>query len=109
MRRYYFLLFFICLLPWQQSLAAEKPIPLIEVQAHNNAKDCWIIINTKVYDITKIIEAHEGKCTEMKLADMCGKDASAQWLAKEKSDHAHKRRSVFELEHNQIGTLQANP
>jgi cytochrome b involved in lipid metabolism len=109
MRMYCFLLCFISLLPWQPIFAVEKPIPLIEIQSHNSAQNCWIIVNAKVYNITKFIKAHEGKCDEMELTDLCGKDASVRWLAKEKSDHAHKRRSVLKLEQSQIGILQTSP
>lgn len=98
-------LFFILLLTWQHTFALEKLISFKEVQSHNIAKDCWIIVNTKVYNITKFIKDHDEKCTNIKLADLCGKDASAVWLEKQKSEHRHKRKSVLNFEQSQIGIV----
>lgn len=100
----YCLIFFLSLLS-QNVSAQDNPISLKEVQSHETANDCWIIVNNKVYDITKLIKDHDTKCTEMKLSDFCGKDASAKWSEKESSDHAHKHRSVLKFESRQIGVV----
>lgn len=105
MRIRYWSLFFLCLLTWQQTFALEKIISINEIQSHNTAKQCWIIVNNNVYDITKFIKTHDGKCEEMKLTDFCGKDASAKWLTKQRSEHAHKRKSVLEFERSRIGAF----
>uniref|UniRef100_A0A0D9XCM8 Cytochrome b5 heme-binding domain-containing protein n=1 Tax=Leersia perrieri TaxID=77586 RepID=A0A0D9XCM8_9ORYZ len=31
-----------------------------EISTHNKRKDCWIIINDKVYDVTSYVEEHPG-------------------------------------------------
>lgn len=100
-----YMLFLFCLLTGQQAFALEKPISFNEVKSHSIAEDCWIIVNTKVYNITKFIKAHNGKCNNIKLTDFCGKDASAVWSEKQKSKHAHKRKSVLNFEQSQIGTV----
>lgn len=105
MRIKYWTLFLLSFLTWQCAFAVEKLITLEEIKSHNTAKNCWIIVDTKVYDITKFIEAHDMKCGTMKLTDFCGKDASTIWQEKQKSNDAHKRKSVLEFERSQIGTL----
>lgn len=101
----YWLIFFLSLLLCQYAIANNKLIPISEVQSHNTATNCWIIINNKVYDVTKFIKDHDTKCSKMKLSDFCGKDASAIWLEKENSGHAHKHRSVLKFESSQIGNV----
>lgn len=99
-------LFLFCLLICQQAVALEKLISIEEVQLHGIANNCWIIINNKVYDVTKFIKNHDAKCKNMKLIDFCGKDASTVWMEKQKSDNAHKRKSILNLEGSRIGTLR---
>jgi cytochrome b involved in lipid metabolism len=31
-----------------------------EVSLHNKENDCWLIIDSKVYDVTKFLSAHPG-------------------------------------------------
>lgn len=100
-----YLLYIVCLFLWEQTYALEKFISLKEVQSHNTTKTCWIIVNNKVYDITRFAKSHDDKCDNMKLTDFCGKDASTVWLDKQKSDHKHQRKSVLNFERSRIGTL----
>ncbi|URE04173.1 cytochrome [Musa troglodytarum] len=51
-----------------------KIYTLAEVLTHNSPKDCWLIINGKVFDVTKFLEDHPGG-EEVLLASI-GKDAS---------------------------------
>ena len=37
-----------------------KEFTIEKVKLHKTAKDCWIIINDKVYDITKFLSEHPG-------------------------------------------------
>ncbi|MBN9288694.1 MAG: hypothetical protein BGO43_08745 [Gammaproteobacteria bacterium 39-13] len=103
MKKYFYLIVFLSTLLSWPCVAIEKFIPLEEIQLHNNANSCWIIVNNNVFDITQYIKMHESKCKEVNIIDLCGKDATIEWLKKEKSDHAHKYKSVLEFEKSQIG------
>ncbi|ODN81596.1 hypothetical protein L202_02008 [Cryptococcus amylolentus CBS 6039] len=54
--------------------SGQKLISFEEVQKHNKADDCWVIINGKIYDVTDFMENHPGG-PEIILAN-AGKDAS---------------------------------
>ncbi|OQV22110.1 putative Cytochrome b5 [Hypsibius exemplaris] len=45
-----------------------------QVASHNNKDDCWLIINGKVYDVTKFLEEHPGG--EEVLIENSGRDAT---------------------------------
>lgn len=44
------------------------------VAQHNNANDCWLIINNNVYVVTSFLPDHEGG--EERLIELCGQDAT---------------------------------
>nr|GMD28012.1 cytochrome B5 [Ipomoea batatas] len=52
----------------------SKVYTLAQVSQHNNAKDCWLIIDGKVYDVTKFLEDHPGG--DEVLLSSTGKDAT---------------------------------
>ncbi|CAN0897904.1 Cytochrome b5 [Linum grandiflorum] len=52
----------------------RKVFSLADVSQHNTAKDCWLVIEGKVYDVTKFLEDHPGG-DEVLLAST-GKDAT---------------------------------
>ncbi|XAR58722.1 hypothetical protein NMG60_11014221 [Bertholletia excelsa] len=47
---------------------------LAEASQHNSAKDCWLVIRGKVYDVTKFLEDHPGG--DDVLISSTGKDAT---------------------------------
>ncbi|KAJ9182395.1 hypothetical protein P3X46_006396 [Hevea brasiliensis] len=51
-----------------------KVFTLAQVSEHNNPKDCWLIIDGKVYDVTKFLEDHPGG--DEVLLSATGKDAT---------------------------------
>jgi len=49
-----------------------------EVKNHNTADDCWVIIGSKVYDVTKFIDVHPGG--RKILLDAGGTDATENFI-----------------------------
>jgi nitrate reductase (NAD(P)H) len=44
----------------QDSGVPEKHFTREEVEKHDKAEDCWIVINEKVYDATSVLDWHPG-------------------------------------------------
>lgn len=40
--------------------APQKQFTREEIEKHNSEGDCWIVINGKVYDATKVLSWHPG-------------------------------------------------
>lgn len=47
-----------------------KQLTLAEVEQHNTDDDCWLIIDNKVYDVSKYLDEHPGGPEVM--ADLAG-------------------------------------
>lgn len=45
-----------------------------EISKHNNASDCWVLVNNKVYDLTSFVYSHSGGSGA--ILPNCGKDGS---------------------------------
>lgn len=58
-------------------MAAERTISKDEVAKHNTEKDCWVILNGKVYDVTAFLPDHPGGKKAIVL--YAGKDASEEF------------------------------
>ena len=39
---------------------AEKTFTFEDIQKHTTRSDCWVVIEGKVYDVTKFLDEHPG-------------------------------------------------
>ncbi len=83
----------------KQDLSPQKSLPaysLSEIAKHNNPKDCWIIINDTVYDISNYV--HSGPQSHI----YCGQDNTEALT----SAHGKKYLDYFDKNNYKIGVLK---
>jgi len=44
----------------RSAIAPQKQFTREEIESHSNERDCWIVINDKVYDATSVLSWHPG-------------------------------------------------
>ncbi|ORC84343.1 cytochrome b5-like [Trypanosoma theileri] len=85
----------------------SKVISLIEVAKHSKEEDLWLIINKKVYDVTKFVDAHPGGVDTLTAA--AGRDATDDFNSVGHSDSAKeelKKYYIGELDPNDFAALK---
>eukprot|EP00300_Choanocystis_sp_HF-7_P025666 c27731_g1_i1.p1 GENE.c27731_g1_i1~~c27731_g1_i1.p1 ORF type:complete len:148 (-),score=32.84 c27731_g1_i1:20-436(-) len=55
--------------------SGNRMITLAEVNTHNTLKDMWVVLNGRVYDVTKFVDDHPGG-SEV-LLDVAGRDGTS--------------------------------
>ncbi|KAL6210931.1 hypothetical protein ACLB2K_016161 [Fragaria x ananassa] len=66
------------------TMGAEKKVyTLEEVSKHSDHKDCWLVIDGKVYDVTKFLEDHPGGKDATDDFDNVGHSTSARAMMDE--------------------------
>lgn len=78
-------------------LASELTVD--NVKLHNTSKDCWSIVDGKVYDLTPWIVKHPGGSKA--IISMCGIDASESY----NDEHSGQKRPANELAGFLLGDL----
>lgn len=60
-----------------------KQFTRAEVEKHDNEKDCWLVINKQVYDVTSVLEWHPGgKATILGHAGRVHQETSSEFECK---------------------------
>ncbi|KNE70046.1 hypothetical protein AMAG_15035 [Allomyces macrogynus ATCC 38327] len=59
-------------------MAAIRTFSLDEVAKHNKPDDCWVVVDGKVYDVTKFLDKHPGG--RKILLKHVGTDATKAWM-----------------------------
>ena len=67
----------------------------IEIQKHNSASDCWVIISNNVYDVTSFINLHPGGAA--RISSFCGQDMTQAFLGQRHSSVADQEHSLMLL------------
>jgi cytochrome b involved in lipid metabolism len=95
-------------IPTQTNAAGETPLTSATIAIHNQKADCWVTIDSKVYDVTKFLVKHPGGPTVIK--QYCGKDATVAYKSKNVSparSHSSQANDMLPLYY--IGTLGSKP
>jgi len=80
-----------------------KGYTTLEVAKHASPTDCWLVIDGKVYDVTKYVTGSEHPAGSEAITPFCGKDATQAFDTKGKkrpqshSQNAEKRLDTFYL------------
>ncbi|KAH7105278.1 acyl-CoA dehydrogenase NM domain-like protein [Auriculariales sp. MPI-PUGE-AT-0066] len=86
-------------------MASPKSFTLDEVAKHNKVGDLWIIVDSKVYDITKFAALHPGGQHVLTTPNIAGKDATEAFFALHRKDvldkPMYKRLVVGAIENQQ--------
>ncbi|KAG2663538.1 hypothetical protein I3843_16G037000 [Carya illinoinensis] len=80
---------------------AARIFTLSQVERHRSKKDCWLVINGRVLNVTKFLKEHPGG--EEVLMESAGKDASKEFEAV-----GHSKGAQSLLRKYQVGVLQGH-
>ena len=73
----------------------DKPERAKYLPKHKTAKDCWIIIDSRVFDVTNFLSQHPGG--KKVLTRVGGKDATEQFFQLHKNSVLDNVGSAFEI------------
>ncbi|XP_031635769.1 cytochrome b5 isoform X2 [Contarinia nasturtii] len=79
-------------------MAEAKKFTYAQVKEHNKAEDCWMVIDEKVYDVTKFLNEHPGG--EEVLVEAAGKNAT-----KEFNDVGHSESAIEQMANYLVGEI----
>jgi cytochrome b involved in lipid metabolism len=78
-------------------------LDLIEVAKHNTNTNCWIIVNSKVYNISNYASSHPGGTRN--ILDYCGKEATVAFDTKGNKGQPHSTSANNMLDQYFVGNL----
>ncbi|XP_023169043.2 cytochrome b5 isoform X1 [Drosophila hydei] len=79
----------------------SKEISLAEVKKHNKSEDLWVVIEDKVYDLTKFLHEHPGG--EDSLISVAGRNGTREFV-----DVGHSQEAREIMKKFLIGNLAAS-
>lgn len=82
--------------------SAVKSYTLEEVSKHSTAKDCWLVIYDKVYDVTRFLDEHPGG--DEVMLNVTGKDSTDDF-----EDVGHSTGARMQLEEYFVGNFEGPP
>lgn len=85
-----------------KSASVSKGLTLSEVSKHNTENDCYMIVNSKVYDVTTYLPVHPGGAS--RIIQYCGKDGTAAFDTKG-GEGQHSNRAGNDLSGLYVGDL----
>ncbi|KAI0028680.1 acyl-CoA dehydrogenase [Vararia minispora EC-137] len=78
-----------------------KEFELKEVAKHNKEGDLWIVVDSRVYDLTKFADMHPGGAAVLYVEGIAGKDATRAFFGLHRQEVLHRPQYA----RLQIGTL----
>ena len=85
-----------------KSASVSKGLTLSEVAKHNTESDCYMIVNSKVYDVTTYLPYHPGGA--YRIIQYCGKDGTVAFDTKG-GQGQHSNRAGNDLSSLYVGDL----
>ncbi|KAJ4828646.1 hypothetical protein Tsubulata_036135 [Turnera subulata] len=80
-------------------MSQQRVFTLSQVAQHKSKKDCWLVIDGRVLQVTKFLEEHPGG--EEVVLELAGKDATMEF-----KDVGHSKAAQGMLRKYQVGILQ---
>ncbi|CAI8599315.1 unnamed protein product [Vicia faba] len=80
-------------------MANQRVFTLSQISQHKSNKNCWLVINGRVLDVTKFLEEHPGG--EEVILEVAGKDATKEFDA-----IGHSKAAQSLVKKYQVGVLE---
>lgn len=90
-----------------QGQSASKNYSIADVSKHDSGKDCWLVINNNVYDVSSFLSEHPGGGSL--IIPHCGQDATQAFATQDRGSRGgHSSNAKEMLSDYLIGTLATN-
>ncbi len=95
------------LLAGHLAVGQDQSFDLSEISQHNSAESCWVVVEKRVYDLTRYLPQHNRY--GVSLLEFCGQDATEAWNTKGEANRPHSRRAQAVLRQHLKGPLSSPP
>lgn len=87
--------------------AATDTFTVDQVASHSTVKDCWLIINDKVYSVGRFLGEHPGGAST--ITPYCGKEATKAFDTQDRGSRGgHSTQATQMLADYLVGSLSVN-